>query len=65
MLTIRQQSVLSMLEAWGMSGLTTSAIARDIGAPEPSIRRTIQELIRLGHNISYASDGLYYYRKGY
>ncbi len=61
----RQAKVLLRVVQGGMFGVSAASIATDVDAPEPSIRRTIQPLIRLGHNISYAADGLYYYRKGY
>ncbi len=64
-MTPRQAKVLYRLVDAGMFGVSAASIATDVDAPEASIRRTIQELIRLGHNVSYASDGLYYYRKGY
>ncbi len=64
-MTPRQELVLAHIVAGGMYGRSAADIGGMIGAPEPSVRRAIQELIRLGHNVSYASDGLYYYRKGY
>ncbi len=39
---------------------TSSNLARICDCPEPSIRRSIQELRRDGHNISFASStGIY------
>lgn len=64
-MTARQTMVLDELKAVGSFGTTAASIAYSVDAPEPSIRRTIQELIRLGHNISYAADGIYRYRAGY
>lgn len=64
-MTNQQAQVFHQLVQGGMYGVSVSSIATYVHSPEPSIRRTIQELIRLGHNISFASDGLYYYRKGY
>ena len=61
----RQTAVLAALQAGSLFGITTSDIGTSIGAPEASVRRTIQELIAQGYNISYAANGLYYYRAGY
>lgn len=64
-MTNQQAQVFTALVKGGMFGVTAASIAQDIQSPEPSVRRTIQALIRMGHNVSYAADGLYYYRKGY
>lgn len=66
-MTIRLQQILGVLVAWGHhGGISASTIAAELNCPEPSVRRSIQELIRLGHNISWASrDGRYGYRADY
>ncbi len=64
-MTNQQAQVFTSLVTGGMFGVSAATISQDIHSPESSVRRAIQELIRLGHNISFASDGLYYYRKGY
>ncbi len=64
-MTKQQSAVLARLMFYGIFGTTADSIARDINAPEASIRRAIQELIRQGYNVSYAADGIYRYRDGY
>lgn len=64
-MTDRQAHVLDQLKQWAhYGGQTASDIAGTLSCPEPSVRRTIQELIRLGENISYALEGRYLYRDG-
>ncbi len=41
---------------------TSTNIARALDIPHASVRRGIQELIRAGHNVTYASaSGIYTY----
>jgi len=52
--------VLAYLRDYGRN--TDSTIARALDIPEPSVRRSIQQLIREGQPISHAgSDGCYVY----
>ena len=55
------EKVLKYLCKWGSD--TDSNISRVLDLPAPSIRRSIQELIHEGYNITYAgqSTGLYTY----
>lgn len=56
----RDDQILCVLQQAGAWGATSSEIAQKVGAPEPSVRRSIQTLRREGHNISFAGDmGLY------
>ncbi len=43
---------------------TTSQLALICDSPEPSVRRSIQELRRDGYNISFAGAPTYIYRMG-
>lgn len=52
-----KRQILSLL---AVGEHTSSDMAFTIGVPEPSIRRTIQELRREGHNISFGP----FYRLG-
>lgn len=61
-MTKRQQDILDLLKTGEQ---TTSAIGMTLGCPEPSVRRTIQELIRKGYNISFALNGRYCMKEGY
>lgn len=49
----RQRKILQLLS---VGGHNTTSLAREIGAPEPSIRRSIQTLRANGWNISFADD---------
>ncbi len=55
----RNDQILQALKVAGSWGTTASAIAYELSCPEPSVRRSIQELIREGHCISYANEGRY------
>lgn len=57
---IRPQAlrVLEYLRKWGSD--TDSNIARNLEVPAPSVRRSIQELIAHGHNVTFASATGYY-----
>ena len=53
-------AILAYLSKWGSD--TDSNIAVSLGVPAPSVRRSIQELIAHGHNVTYAShSGRYTY----
>lgn len=57
----RRAQILSLLQS-GRS--TTSTLSYLLDAPEPSIRRDIQQLRREGHNISFAdANGVYCYER--
>lgn len=59
-LRAQAQKVLRHLERFGAD--TETNIATFIGSPAPSVRRSIQELIRAGYNVTYAgASGLYTY----
>lgn len=60
-MTNQQSYVLYHLQHGNHYGDTTSSIEHLTGYPQPAIRRTIQELRRLGYNISFGS-GVYRYR---
>lgn len=54
----RQKEILNHFQAW--SSRTSSELAFLVSAPEASVRRDIQRLRYLGHNISFASpNGVY------
>ncbi len=58
----RNDQILDILKSAGSWGTTASAIAYELSCPEPSVRRSIQELIREGNHISYAGKGTGVYR---
>lgn len=62
---IRPQAldVLNYLKRWGSD--TDSNIGLTLDVPVPSVRRSIQELIHAGYNVTYAGHmGLYTYSEG-
>lgn len=59
-MTDQAARVLAYLKRWGPDG--DRNISRALRIPAPSVRRSIQELIQEGHNITFASHlGLYSY----
>lgn len=60
-MSIRNDQILRALQTGEQS---SSNLALITGAPEPSVRRSIQELRRNGHNISFAGAPTYVYRLG-
>ena len=60
-MSFRQQEILDAFKSYGgIYGLTTFGLSVNLGIPEASIRRDIQSLRKLGHNISFASpNGVY------
>lgn len=55
-----KDKILNILSSTGEE--TASNMALILGRPEPSIRRSIQELIRDGHPISFSEKWSGYYR---
>lgn len=53
MLAPAAQRVLAYLRKWGPN--TGSQLALCLDMPEPSVRRSIQELIDEGHNITFVT----------
>lgn len=53
MLAPAAQRVLAYLRKWGSN--TGAQIALGLSMPAPSVRRSIQELIDEGHNITFAT----------
>lgn len=56
----RQRDVLNVLHNHGRSGAYAYHIANSIGAPEPSVRRTVRELRTAGWNITQSGNGFPY-----
>jgi DNA-binding IclR family transcriptional regulator len=54
----RQRKIIQLI---GVGGHNSTSLAREVGAPEPSIRRSIQTLRSNGWNISFAdpTTGVY------
>ena len=59
-MTKQAEKILSYLHRWGSD--TDTNIALSTGVPRASVRRSIQELIHEGVNITYAGyNGVYTY----